>query len=105
MPTFEKSLEGYYIVRVDETRAYAWEVSDYMFNYATKTDRFVVKVIHNFENRAMVDVHDTHANAGVARYEVNPLDEVKTLEWVVDRQVAPTYDDVIMMDTDEDPQN
>lgn len=86
MLSFEKSPNGYYIVRTNDGREYAWEhIDDNKFHDMT-TSGYTVEIIHNYLRMAMINVVDTNANNVVLRQEVNPLAQVNANEWVVDNQ-------------------
>ena len=87
MLSFKKSPNGHYIVITETGNKYAWNIGDNMFDDMTTTHGFKIRILHNFENKAMIDVFDDISNNGVYRAEINPLRHADVEEWVVDDQV------------------
>lgn len=87
MLSFKKSPNGHYIVTTEAGNKYAWNIGDNMFDDMTTTRGFKIQILHNFENKAMIDVFDDNSNNCVYRSEINPLSHADVEEWVVDDQV------------------
>lgn len=88
MLSFEKSPNGYYIVRTQDGRTYGWKVSDNMFHDLT-TSNYKIEILHNYMCKAMINVSNPATGRDVRRQEINALTHVDVGEWVVDNQVEP----------------
>lgn len=76
--------DGTAIVEQDGKRYY-WYVPEHIeLRTVTDTSQYDIVIIHNFENRAMIDIVNVRSEESCLRQEINPLSRKDVEEWVVD---------------------
>lgn len=66
-------------------KQYCWYVPENIsLDKIIDTNEFEIAIIHNFENRAMIDIVSIRKDEMYLRQEVNPLKYKDSDDWVVD---------------------
>lgn len=66
-------------------RQYYWHIPDCVsLNKITDVNEYDITIVHNSENRAMLDIVEVRSEDIFLRQEVNPLSHKDVQEWVID---------------------
>jgi hypothetical protein len=89
MPKRKRSSSVELIAVMNEGIIIEWNQKEYYLhghNYVKLFENpdLEIDVIHNFENRAMLDVKDIRLDEQVLRQEINPFKYKDVEEWVMD---------------------
>ncbi len=88
--TREQSVE--FIIHNDHTeirygnKGYYWEhPANTNLEKLINNAEFDFNILHNFENKAMLNVEHLRDNKSIIRYKINPIQFGYNVEWLVDK--------------------